>query len=391
MAVRGTLVALGVGSHERYPKSDLPKILENLYAGILDDGAWDRAIVAITDSVQGSAALLLAFNPSTGTVLRKENHRLDPSALENYQRYWTFQDPRLAAAATVPTGEPMTELTLAMPDWGRTPILNEFLIPADCPHFMPVWLHKSSTKVVALSLQGSRKRGPFDKRDMENLKLVSPHVSRALEIRDRLEAASVTTRALTSCIDRVNFGVIALAHTGKILYANQMAERMIREVPALHTRSDGTLVLKHVHGSQLLRRWKDNSLSNGQHNQLFRIERSPGHWPINVVVTLPPEGPVLWVAASPAYVLFLFDTEKQVVPRTELVVAGLGVSDREAEIAALLSMGLEISEVSSRLGISVHTARTHLKSIYGKTGVRSQAQLVRRVLLGGSAHGPDLG
>jgi hypothetical protein len=31
---------------------------------------------------------------------------------------------------------------------------------------------------------------------------------------------------------------------------------------------------------------------------------------------------------------------------------------------------------------------THLKSLYGKTGIRSQAELVRRVLSGPSAYAP---
>jgi DNA-binding CsgD family transcriptional regulator len=87
-------------------------------------------------------------------------------------------------------------------------------------------------------------------------------------------------------------------------------------------------------------------------------------------------------------VLFLFDPERDVTPRMELVAMDFGVSAREAEIAVLISMGLELSGVATRLSISIHAARTHLKSLYGKTGIRSQAELVRRVLSGPSAYAP---
>jgi DNA-binding CsgD family transcriptional regulator len=52
---------------------------------------------------------------------------------------------------------------------------------------------------------------------------------------------------------------------------------------------------------------------------------------------------------------------------------------REAEVAALLAVGHEIRDVATRLRISVNTARTHLKTIFSKTGIRSQAELIRRV------------
>jgi DNA-binding CsgD family transcriptional regulator len=42
--------------------------------------------------------------------------------------------------------------------------------------------------------------------------------------------------------------------------------------------------------------------------------------------------------------------------------------------------GCAIVVVARELGISVHTARSHLKSIYAKTGVHRQAQLVAHLM-----------
>jgi DNA-binding CsgD family transcriptional regulator len=363
----------------------VPQILDDLYAGTMDDAAWKRAFIGIADMVRASAALLLAFNPATGTLLREENHRLDPSVLDDYRRYWTYEDCRRERFLPVPVGCPVTELTLEIPDWRRTPILNEFLLRADAPHFMPVWLRKSATKAVTLSLQGTHKRGPFDAQDIENLRKVSPHVSRALEIRDRLEAASVKIDTLASCIAHINFGVIALGVDGKILHANVAGEKMLRDEPAIRARADRTLILNELPTPQLCRP-KDQFQNRSRNERLIRIERAPGRWPISVVMVPTREAAVRWVSADAACVLFLFDPERDVTPRMELVAMDFGVSAREAEIAVLISMGLELSGVARRLSISIHTARTHLKSLYGKTGIRSQAELVRRVLSGPSAY-----
>jgi DNA-binding CsgD family transcriptional regulator len=80
--------------------------------------------------------------------------------------------------------------------------------------------------------------------------------------------------------------------------------------------------------------------------------------------------------------VLLFDPDRLLPPCTELIAHDLGVSMREAELAALLASGCDISVVAQRLHISIHTARTHLKSIFSKTGIGSQAELVRRIMRG---------
>jgi DNA-binding CsgD family transcriptional regulator len=59
---------------------------------------------------------------------------------------------------------------------------------------------------------------------------------------------------------------------------------------------------------------------------------------------------------------------------------GLGLSDREAQVMALLVEGLSAATVAERLSISPHTARHHIAGIYAKLGVSSRAAAVTAVL-----------
>lgn len=362
-------------------------ILDDLYAGTLDEVAWNRGLLAIADMVRASAALLLAVDPSSGAVLREENHRLDPQALEHYRRYWTYQDCRREPFLSVPVGVPVTEITLAIPQWRRTPLLNEFLLPSDVPHFMPVWLRKTNTKMVALSLQGTRRRGPFDAQDQEQLRFFAPHVRRALEIRDRLEAANVRADTLALCIDRTHFGVIILSADGKMLDANAAAEQILRCEPSIRVAPDQKLHLPEPARSQLSRWLANRTRSDGPRDFLTRIDRGRSRLPISVLMNPAPQRHLRWVSADPICILFLLDPERELRPKPALVAAELGVSIREAELGTLLAAGLELAHVAQRLSISIHTARTHLKAIFGKTGMSSQAELVRRIAKGPAAHG----
>ncbi|MCI3135241.1 helix-turn-helix domain-containing protein [Phenylobacterium aquaticum] len=64
------------------------------------------------------------------------------------------------------------------------------------------------------------------------------------------------------------------------------------------------------------------------------------------------------------------------VRRSELI-ALFGLTDREADVAALLGEGASLDDAARRLEISEHTVRQHLKAVFGKVGVSRQAELVR--------------
>ncbi len=54
----------------------------------------------------------------------------------------------------------------------------------------------------------------------------------------------------------------------------------------------------------------------------------------------------------------------------------------EARLAGLMARGKRLDGVAETMGVSVNTARTHLKRIFTKTGTSSQAELVHLLLSG---------
>ena len=53
---------------------------------------------------------------------------------------------------------------------------------------------------------------------------------------------------------------------------------------------------------------------------------------------------------------------------------------KEAELAMCLTNGRSLREAAVDLGITLNTARAHLRSIFAKTGIDRQARLVRAIL-----------
>jgi DNA-binding NarL/FixJ family response regulator len=57
----------------------------------------------------------------------------------------------------------------------------------------------------------------------------------------------------------------------------------------------------------------------------------------------------------------------------------LGLTLREGEVALFLAQGLRNRDIASALWVSENTVKTHLKSIFQKTAVRSRAEAIVRI------------
>ena len=59
------------------------------------------------------------------------------------------------------------------------------------------------------------------------------------------------------------------------------------------------------------------------------------------------------------------------------------LTDREAEVLALLAKGLANKQIAVMLGISEHTVKFHVSSIYAKLKATNRTQAVREGLRNG--------
>jgi DNA-binding CsgD family transcriptional regulator len=68
-----------------------------------------------------------------------------------------------------------------------------------------------------------------------------------------------------------------------------------------------------------------------------------------------------------------------------LLFAAYGLTAREREVSAEVIAGHSTSDIAGRLFISSNTVQDHLKSVFGKVGVRSRGELVARLRPNGSS------
>src|SRR5262249_12175110 len=108
------------------------------------------------------------------------------------------------------------------------------------------------------------------------------------------------------------------------------------------------------------------------------LQRPSLRRPLAVVVA-PLEARVAWfLAYSPAVIVFVSDPEQsRCVPLPDQLRAVFGLTRTEALVAVGIFQGERVKAAADALGIGRTTARTHLQRVFGKTGTRKQAELVR--------------
>lgn len=87
-----------------------------------------------------------------------------------------------------------------------------------------------------------------------------------------------------------------------------------------------------------------------------------------------------WVHLEDGKALVSFDDAETIARRIDQAREIYGLSPAQIKLARLIVDGHDLASAAERLTVSTNTLRTQLQRIFDKTGVRSQAALVRSLL-----------
>jgi DNA-binding NarL/FixJ family response regulator len=113
---------------------------------------------------------------------------------------------------------------------------------------------------------------------------------------------------------------------------------------------------------------------------LLTLERSNGQpaYRMHVLKLDPDTCP----GSRACHLMTVFDPHAERAVEREVLLGLYDLTSAEAAIAAQLFSGLNVNEVAAALGSSPRTVRAHLRSIFRKCEVESQAQLLQLLALG---------
>jgi DNA-binding CsgD family transcriptional regulator len=248
----------------------------------------------------------------------------------------------------------------------RDPYFQEFLRPRGVFWHAKLRLCAAHAERVSLTLKRRIELGPYEPADIAILDLLAPTLQTAFRIGRRMLDAEAS--GMTRLLHDRGDPVFELDSLGRVLRAHGDAERLGVRV------RERRLILSDRPAQPRL----DQAVAAAAGApQPALVAASNRHGERSFLQVLPVTGRGRDVFLATAVIVLVKQLDRPArAPRPDLIRQALGLTEREAEIAALLAEGSSLPDIAERLNIGIGTARNHVKSIFGKTGAGRQGELV---------------
>ncbi|WP_116365175.1 helix-turn-helix transcriptional regulator [Parahaliea mediterranea] len=376
------------GTHS---SDDFEQLLGLIYDGPLEDRPWQSALPQLRERFDAQVASLVLRPPAqddNGLILNSLRDGADESLADPndweviaYREQFFALDPfiNLPLNRVVALEDMLDAQELEHSDYYR-----HYLQPVNLFHILGIDTAEPGGMVARLRFSRRRQDGAFDRQDRALLERIAPHLQRALHIHARLSRTTSERDLYAGAVNQLAVATIILDETGRVLNTNALAKALLEERNGLLEKDQHLQV-----GSRELNRRLQEALTTVIRAQqrgeasvvrALRVARSDGHADLGLVIRPIPSSEWGEGQASPCAAVFISDPELRESASQNTLGELFGLTPAEANLAILLSRGLSLAEVSEAQNVSQHTARAQLKSIFAKTGVSRQAELVRLVL-----------
>jgi len=226
---------------------------------------------------------------------------------------------------------------------------------------------RSDPERICLSVLGWRE---WSELRSERLSSLADHVRRAVRLECEVRCAKTEADALLEEVERRQVGWVVVDSALRARRHSRVASTL-RADDGVCLRPDGTFWTSDARLARRLRALLDGRRA-GEAEPLF-VARS-GARPLMVSTRLVGARDGVLCARQVAVVIRIPDA--QMTCGEPYLRAAYGLTGAEARLARLLVEGVTLREAADQAGVSMNTARTHLKRVFAKTQTRRQSELV---------------
>jgi DNA-binding CsgD family transcriptional regulator len=331
---------------------------------------WVKAMDIVAFETNSIGSILL---PITGQIPNVPVSDSVRCAAENYFRDgWHLRDERFRGQETmISTGVADDFDCTTTERMKKLPYYQEFLLPLGLQYFAGVKM-AAGDDIWALSIQRSPQQGPFTPGEKRKLAALSQKIASAAALARALGFA--TANAAVEALELSGSAIGLLNRSGEVLRLNRAAEALLS--PELRI-VDRRIVSQDRETTAALDRTLHALLWAGTNSALMPPVALPrrGRRPILAYAVRLSTVSTSIFADCQALLVFI-DQERRPRPPQDALKASYALTPAEARLATRISSGEVLESIAEELCISKQTARNQLKSVFQKTGVRRQAELV---------------
>lgn len=365
-------------------EAQLTKIIGRIYEAALDPEQWGSVLGEVCRALDGVAFQMYAIDIESRDVVYHLDHNLPQQYVEEYRDYYT----RLSERNDVLLRNRDLAVIYDYMHFSDTEIdrseMYHWRAGFGIRYFIGGSLLRTESTLAMAALHRSRRQGHADERDIEVYRAIRPHLGQALTIQDKLAGLEYERRGAWQVIERMAFGVVVISRDRHVLHCNREARRIIAERDGFSHEDGGLAALRPIDAAALQRLISGaiaTALGQGHEGGGFMpVAKGSSPRPYAVMVAPIVQQASLFALDRAAVVVFLSDPDRTPETPVQLLRRVHGLTRREASLALAMGAGASLAGAADKLRIAKTTARSHLASIFAKTGIHRQADLVRLIL-----------
>lgn len=353
---------------------DLYSLLPDIYSTIYEPDSWDDVLDKLSDRLGLVGSLIFSLDAQNVELNRAWNSRSMNGLLPSYRGLGYEEIDRQVMGALLENGT-SDELLLCSHAYQKIipktkdleknyrQVISWLTEVRGIKVRAGAVLSKQASYWSMLSLQLPDTSEKQVIRIREKFEPLLPHISKAFEISRPFYVLKQRFNAVLDVLDKFRLGVGIIARSSEVILNNKYFSEIVDRNPGLGVKN-----LKVVSDQFKLNL---NNLGDGREELLFHVSRD-NKTPLQIHLSL-----TVCPYEKTAYAIAIItDPEFSTIVNIEAVSQAFKLSATEKRVSEHIISGLSNTEIAEENGCSSETVKTHVKSIFTKTGCKNRIELV---------------
>ncbi len=354
--------------------------ISEIYAALLGHGDWQVFLRRLTAILPNGKGTLFYHDVATGAGALSLSANMEAANVDAYNCYFSGRNPWMAKAMLRPLGLGVRAEQMFPPDeLLRTEFYNDFLRREGVQSGVGVTIFREQGCNFMLSLMSVPVDDAEGNAAAELLGRLAPHLRQVFAYYRRAKPTGGAAPPFVGAItDALAVACVAIGFGRSVRWANAAGWRLLAEGDPIGIDARGRLKARSAELREAIALAQAASdRQDGAGKRVLSIGRqNAAELAARMTLVVPALAPFERFFAGPVVLLLVEESRRAGIPTEASLRQAFALTNAESRLALALADGSSLAAAAESLQITRHTARAHLKSIFAKTQVHRQAELV---------------
>jgi DNA-binding CsgD family transcriptional regulator/PAS domain-containing protein len=361
----------------------LSGLIGDIYDTALDPSLWEGVLENAAKFIGGSCASVVSKDTARSMQLFHQ-YGTEPHYLKLYLEKYVKMDPSTNCQLFADVGDVIcTDDFMDYDEFLETRFYREWVLPQRLIDGAMGVLHKTATEVAMFGVFFHERDGRIDEGRLRRMRLLMPHVRRAVLVGRLLAVKKSETAELADTLDALRAGVFLVDAKGRIVHANAAARALLSKREPLHVSgnrlSAADSEIDKTFEQAFLAAANGDSAIDIKGIALPLVARDGENYVAHILPLTSGSRRRAGTAYAAAAAVFVHKAQLTGPAPLEVIARRYGLTPTELRVLlGIVEVG-GVPEVAEALGVSATTVRSHLARLFQKTGASRQADLVKLV------------